>query len=425
MKTQSDFIDFAKIYLKAGDGGDGCMSFRREKHNPKGGPDGGNGGKGGDIYLVAKKDINTLTDIAFNPHIKAQSGENGKGSNLYGKKGKDTIIYVPCGTIIKENGKVVADLKNDGDIFLAAKGGQGGRGNLAFKTHNNPTPKFSEKGEKGEEKILTLELALLADVGLIGFPNAGKSTLLSRITLARPKIADYPFTTLSPNLGVVKHKDFSFLMADIPGLIENAHSGKGLGDKFLKHILRTRLLIHLIDPMGFNNIQPLKGIKIIENELKKFSPLMCEKEIIIAVNKADLPNSEKVFKQIKNTYRKRKCFFISSITGEGISKLLDYIIKILPSLPAPEIYSPQEYQDNEIKIDKGFSIEIDKNGNYIIKGKEIERLVQMTNFNQQEGINRLMNILKKIGINKTLIKMGIQEGDTVKISEFEFEWINQ
>ena len=423
MKTQNDFIDFAKIYLKAGDGGDGCMSFRREKYIPKGGPDGGNGGKGGDIYLVAKKDINTLTDISFNPHIKAESGENGKGSNLYGKKGEDTMVYVPCGTIIKENGKIVADLKKDGEKFLAARGGKGGRGNLAFKTHNNTAPKFSEKGEKGEEKVLTLELALLADIGLIGFPNAGKSTFLSRTTLAKPKIADYPFTTLSPNLGVVKHKNASFLMADIPGLIENAHLGKGLGDKFLKHILRTRLLIHLIDPMGFNNIPPLKGIKIIENELKKFSPLMCEKEIVIVVNKADLPNSEKAFKQIKNIYKKRKCFFISSITGAGISKLFDYIIKILPTLKSPVLYTQEQYKDNEIKIEKGFYIEIEKDGSYIVKGKEIERLVQMTNFNQQEGINRLMNILKKIGINKTLIKMGIQEGDTVKISELEFEWI--
>jgi GTP-binding protein len=422
MKEKIEFVDFAKIYVKAGDGGNGCVSFRREKYIPFGGPDGGNGGKGGDIYIIAKSDINTLTHIANHPHVRAKSGEHGKGSNLYGRKGEDEIIYVPCGTIIKEGNLILADLKKPGDSFLAAKGGKGGRGNLAFKTHKNTAPKFCEMGQKGEEKILTLELSLLADVGLAGFPNAGKSTLLSKTTLARPKIADYPFTTLSPNLGVVKHKMNTFLMADIPGLIENAHEGKGLGHLFLKHIMRTKIIIHLIDPMGFSQIDPIKGISIIENELKRFSKIFDTKEIILAVNKADLPEAEKIYKKIKNKYKKRKVFLISSITGNGIDKLFDYIIERLPKIPNQDIYEKNEIKDDNILIKKGFFIEKISENTFKITGKEVEDLAYMTNFEHEEGVKRMINIFKKIGLIKALKNYGIKEGDLVKIVNKEFEW---
>ena len=415
------FFDRAKVYVKAGDGGNGCMSFRREKYIPFGGPDGGNGGKGGDVYFKAKTGINTLSELACHPHLKAKSGEHGQGSNLYGRKGEDSIYYVPCGTIIRENGKVVADLKKDGDTFLAAKGGRGGRGNLAFKTQFNTAPKFCENGEKGEEKVYYLELSLLADVGLCGFPNAGKSTLLSACTMARPKIADYPFTTLTPNLGVVSHKGYTFLMADIPGIIEDAHKGKGLGHNFLKHILRTKIIIHLIDPYGFSQTDPVKGVAVIENELKRFSKVFENKEIILAVNKADLPEAENIFKKIKKKYAKRKIFLISAAANKGLDKLFDYIIKVLPSVPEPQIADTEQIGKEE-KKKTGFFIEKKAENIYEVTGEEPAKLAQMTNFSHEEGVRRLINIYKKIGLIKALKKYGINQGDMVRVSDKEFEW---
>ncbi len=416
------FFDRAKVYVKAGDGGNGCMSFRREKYIPFGGPDGGNGGKGGDVYLKAKTGINTLSDLACHPHLKAKNGEHGQGSNLYGKKGEDSIYYVPCGTIVRENGNIVADLKKDGDTFLAARGGRGGRGNLAFKTQFNTAPKFCENGEKGEEKVYHLELSLLADVGLCGFPNAGKSTLLSASTMARPKIADYPFTTLTPNLGMVYHKGQSFLMADIPGIIEDAHKGKGLGHHFLKHILRTKIIVHLIDPYGFGSTDPVKGVAIIENELKRFSKIFESKEIILAVNKSDLTHAESVFIKIKKKYPRRKVFLISAAANKGLDKLFDYIIKTLPNVPEPEIAgnSPETGKNEERK--SGFFIEKKGDNLYEITGEEPAKLAQMTNFSHEEGVQRLINIYKKIGLIKALKKYGIQQGDIVKVSDKEFVW---
>jgi len=417
-----EFIDFAKVYVKAGDGGNGCMSMRREKYIPFGGPDGGNGGKGGDIFFTAKSDINTLTDVALHPHIKAERGEHGKGSSLYGHKGGDTFIYIPCGTIIKENGKVVCDLQKPGDVFLAAKGGRGGRGNQAFKSHYNTAPKFCENGEQGEEKTLTLELTLLADVGLVGFPNAGKSTFLARTTLARPKIADYPFTTLSPNLGVVQHKMQTFLMADIPGLTEDAHKGKGLGDIFLKHILRTKLILHLVDPYGFGGGEPVEGVKIIEKELKSFSPLMAKKETFLVVNKSDSGIAEEIYLKVKKKFPRKKVFLISSVSGEGVKKLLDAVIQTLPGLQAPVLYEKEDSAGLEIKLEKGFVIEKENENLYLVKGRELETLAEMTNFAQEEGLQRMMNILKKIGVMKALKKMGIKEEDTVRLAGYEFDW---
>lgn len=416
------FFDKVKVYVKAGDGGNGCMSFRREKYVPFGGPDGGNGGKGGDVYFKAKTGINTLSDLAYHPHLKAKNGEHGQGSNLYGKKGEDSVYYVPCGTIVKENGNVVADLKKDGDIFLAAKGGRGGRGNLAFKTQFNTAPKFCENGEKGEEKVYQLELSIIADVGLCGFPNAGKSTLLSASTMARPKIADYPFTTLTPNLGMVYHKGQSFLMADIPGIIEDAHKGKGLGHNFLKHILRTKIIIHLIDPYGFASTDPVSGVKVIENELKRFSRIFDSKEIILVINKSDLTNAQSVFLKIKQKYPKRKVFLISAVTKKGIDKLFDYIIKTLPNTFEPEITEISQEVDKMHNEKSGFFIEKKGYNLYEVTGEEPVKLAQMTNFSHQEGVQRTINIYKKIGLIKALKKYGIKQGDIVRVSDKEFIW---
>ena len=302
-KKHFEFIDFARVFLKAGNGGNGCLSFRREKYIPYGGPDGGNGGRGGNIYIKASSDVNTLFHIARNPHIKAENGKNGKGKNLSGKSGRNICIYVPCGTVVKESERVVCDLKNDGDEYLAAQGGRGGRGNTAFKTPKNTAPRMSEKGEPGEEKTLNLELSLLADVGLVGFPNAGKSTLLSRISQAHPRIADYPFTTLNPNLGTVFHKRKNFVIADIPGLIEGASRGKGLGDIFLRHIMRTKLLLHLIDPLGFGKTTAEESVEIINKELEEFHPLLPKREKFLIVNKSDLPNAKKIYLKIKKKPR--------------------------------------------------------------------------------------------------------------------------
>lgn len=431
-RTHLEFIDFAKVYLKAGRGGDGCVSFRREKYVPFGGPDGGNGGKGGDIYFQASSNINTLTEIAYHPHIRAENGEHGKGKNLYGKQGKDTTVYVPCGTLLKKDNEIIFDLKNDGDKILVARGGRGGRGNASFKTRFNTAPRISEKGEPGEELTLTLELSILADVGLVGFPNAGKSTLLSKISSARPKIADYPFTTLNPNLGMVRYKDKEFVVADIPGLIEGAHEGKGLGDLFLKHIMRTKLLLHIVDPHGFEDIEPVSSVKIIEQELKKFNPELLKKSRIIVLNKSDLPCAEKVFDKIKKKFPKLEVFLISALTGSGINKLFDRVILKLQKITQPEVYKIQKLSQPrgltnwdgglEDVPARGFRIERKRNGIIEVYDKNLKRIISMTNFSQPESIERLKKIFKKIGLDKALKKLNVREGETIRIEGTEFEW---
>lgn len=415
-----DFIDEVKIYIKAGNGGNGCVSFRREKYVPFGGPDGGNGGKGGDVYIEANQSFNNLIHLALKPHIRARNGEHGKGSNKYGKKAPDTVIYVPVGTVLKDiNGNVLYDLIKPGEKFLIAKGGSGGRGNTMFKTSTNRAPDFAEKGEIGEERTIILTLKLIADVGLIGFPNAGKSTFLSRITKATPKIADYPFTTLNPNIGVCFHKDKSFIVADIPGLIEGASHGKGLGHDFLKHISRTKILVHLIDPNGFYDIEPVKSIKIIENELKKYSKELVLKEKILAVSKADISGSNEIYKKIKSKYKKSKVFLFSSVSGWGIDKLLDYIVYRIENIKVDEVKIKKD--SNFIKVEKGFEI-VKKNDIYYVYGKSVEKFVSTTDLNNESATKRLFNILKKIGLVKELLKKGIKEGDTVVIAKYEFVW---
>lgn len=320
------FIDEAKIYVKAGDGGKGCVSFRREKYVPKGGPDGGDGGKGGDVIIRASQSRRTLLHLKFNQHHIAKRGSHGEGSNKTGKNGKDIEIIVPVGTIIKdiETGSVFADLNTDGQTYVVAKGGIGGRGNAHFATSTNRAPRYAQDGMEGEERWINLELKLLADVGIIGFPNVGKSTLISRISAAKPKIADYPFTTLTPNLGVVKYGDFeSFVIADIPGLIEGAHRGMGLGTKFLRHIERTSILLHIIDISRNSYTSAWHDFEAINDELAQFDSALAEKEQIVAINKIDLPVTRERIENDTEAFRKKniKVFPISAVTGEGINEL--------------------------------------------------------------------------------------------------------
>ncbi len=415
------FLDRVKIYITAGKGGDGCLSFRREKFIEFGGPNGGCGGKGGDIVLQADPNLTTLLELAYNPHIEAQNGEKGGTYNKTGRAGEDRIVRVPCGTIVRKDGEILVDLTKPHQQFVAAKGGMGGRGNQSFKTRNNTAPHIAENGQPGEEATLILELKVLADLGLVGFPNAGKSTFLSRISAARPRIADYPFTTLNPNLGVTLHKGISFATADIPGIIEGASEGKGLGHQFLKHIERTRVLLHIVDPDGFDGMSAEESIKVIEKELKAFDKKLAQKPRLIAVNKLDLPSAKKAFETIKKKFKKHKIFLMSAATGEGVQDVLDEVVKILASTPV-EISAPEEKKATVHKVAPIFTIERDDDGIIYIKGKKIEEFIAMTNFAQPEAVTRLRGIFKKIGLEKALNKQGVQDGDTLIVGGREFEW---
>ncbi len=422
---ETSFIDTAHIFLKAGKGGNGSSSFRREKYIPYGGPDGGHGGRGGSIWFVASSNITTLREIAFHPHITAGDGSPGGGNRRDGADGEDKTLYVPLGTVIKRDGAALADLKEDGQRFLAAKGGRGGRGNTAFKTRFNTAPKISENGEPGDEYEAWLELSVLADVGLVGFPNAGKSTFLSAVSAARPKIADYPFTTLNPNIGMVVHKGKSFAAADIPGLIEGAHEGKGLGDLFLKHVLRTKLLVHLVDPAGFGGLKPEKAVRVIEKELKQFHPLLARKTALLAVNKSDLPGAAEVQALLQKKFKGREVFLISAATGKGLVKLLDKIIKLLPSIKEKDLYQASEGAAVFRRPEEGFRVAKDHTGAFVVSGAKIEKLIAMTNFSQPDSWDRLRRILRAIGLDKALKKAGAEAGNAVRIADREFEWSDE
>lgn len=424
-RTKSSFIDTAHVFLKAGRGGNGASSFRREKFIPYGGPDGGHGGKGGDIWFIASSNITTLREIAFHPHITAGDASPGGGNRRDGANGSDKTLYVPLGTVVKRDGAILADLKEDGQRFMVAKGGRGGRGNTSFKTRFNTAPKISENGEPGEEFEAWLELSVLADVGLVGFPNAGKSTLLAAVSAARPKIAGYPFTTLNPNIGMVFHKRNSFAVADIPGLIEGAHEGRGLGDLFLKHVLRTKLLVHLVDPEGFGELKPEKAVRVIEKELKEYHPLMAKKTCLIAVNKSDLPGADKVEAALRKKFKKREIFLISAATSKGVSRLLDRIIKLLPSIKEDDIYRASTGAAAFRKADTGFRVAKDHTGAFVVKGASIEKLIAMTNFSQADSWDRLRKIFRTIGLDKALKKAGAEMGDAVRIADREFEWSDE
>ena len=412
------FIDKAKIFVTAGRGGDGCISFRREKFVPYGGPDGGNGGKGGDIYIETDNKKITLLDLSYRPKFFAENGVKGEGSNKYGKYGKDLIIKVPLGTLVYKNKELFADLKEEGQRVLVAKGGRGGRGNSAFKTQRHTVPRIAEKGEPGETAEIDLELRLIADVGLVGFPNAGKSTFLSVVSAARPKIADYPFTTLEPNLGVVNLEDNQFVIADIPGIIEGASDGKGLGLEFLRHIKRTKVLLYMIDVSGFDGSNPYDTYKILQKELKKYSKYMSKKHMVIVLNKIDVPTAQENIKQFRKKVKNKKIYTISNMTREGIDKLL-YDVYRLIQIPIKE----EEIESIPVKkyiYEPDFVIEKADNNIFVITGKKVEKLAQMTNFKEDEALARFQNILKKMGVEIALEEKGCKVGDTVRILDFEF-----
>ncbi|MFN0117540.1 MAG: GTPase ObgE [Elusimicrobiota bacterium] len=413
------FIDSAKIRVKAGNGGDGSCAFRREKFIPKGGPNGGDGGRGGDILIQADSHLRTLLDFIRKPKYEAQNGESGSSYHKFGLTGANLILKVPCGTSIYQQGSLLADLVKNGQELLVAKGGRGGRGNVHFKNSVRQTPRIAEKGEPGEDFELELHLKTIADVGLIGLPNAGKSTLLSRLTRANPKIANYPFTTLHPNLGVGVYHHREIIFADIPGLIEGSHAGKGLGHDFLKHIERTRILVHVIDPLGFSNKPAKESIGIINNELKSYSKILAKKPQLIVVNKQDLAEGEKVFKEIKKAHKKSKVLAVSGVTGLGIEQLLSETAKLIDEYPEPDFEIVQK--PVHIKLEADFWVEKQKKV-WFVKGKKVERIVQMTNFDLPEAVMRTQNILKKIGVERQLLAAGALNGDPVTIAGYHFNF---
>ncbi len=416
------FIDKVRCFVAAGDGGDGCLSFKHEKYMEWGGPNGGDGGRGGDVFFTAASRLTTLMDLHFRPHVTAGQGGNGKGSHKHGHRGEDVTIEVPVGTLIYRDRILVADLHKDGQSWRAGEGGRGGRGNWSFKTRLNNAPRLAEKGGPGEKTTLDMELKLLADVGLVGYPNAGKSSFVARVSSARPKIANYPFTTLSPNLGVAYHKHVSFVVADIPGIIEGAAEGKGLGVKFLKHVERCRLLLHLIDPAGYMGEDPEAGIKTIEKEMKRYNPKLSTKPKLLVLNKMDLAESEPVLKKLKKKHR--GILAISVATGDGVEVILDKIIAELAKHKGPLHFVEKTVDDSIHKVEQGFVVENMGGGHFLLRGKFVERASAMLDISLPEAINRYQHTLKRIGVDRALKKAGVKAGDRVRCGEYEFEWSN-
>lgn len=416
------FVDELNIKLMAGPGGDGCTSFRREKFVPMGGPDGGNGGRGASIIFKVDKNLKTLVDLSYRKIIKAPKGENGKGANKYGKNAEDIIIMVPEGTTVinTKTNEVMADLITDGEEFVAAKGGRGGKGNKSFATHDVPAPKFSEKGEPGEEVIVKLELKVLADVGLVGMPSVGKSTILSVISASKPKIAAYHFTTLNPNLGVVKLKNGeSFIMADLPGLIEGASEGIGLGTLFLKHAMRTRILAHVVDMGSSEGRDPIEDYKIIRNEICKYSEILKNKKEVVIASKMDLENSKENLEKFKKAYPEILVIPISCYEMTGIEEMLTKLNDILKDIPKEDLYPKESFKMYKYEDLKPYSIKRDGNI-WIVSGKEIETLLLMTKFNEDEGVLRFARKFKGMGIEDELESLGAKKGDEVQILDYMF-----
>lgn len=423
MRDDSIFFDQAKIFVQAGNGGNGVVSFRREKFVPRGGPDGGHGGKGGDVILVVNPRLNTLLGFKKRSHFKAERGAHGQGSNKQGKSADDLLIAVPPGTVVREaeTGNLLADLIKRTDRVTGASGGRGGRGNSAFASSTNQVPRWAEKGEPGQARWLTLELKLLADVGIIGLPNAGKSTLLAAVTAAKPKIADYAFTTLIPNLGVAIVDDRQIVLADIPGLIQGAHAGAGLGDKFLRHIERTRTLIHLLDGA---EPDPLAAFETINTELEQFNPRLAAEPQIVALNKMDLPEAQASWPRVQKAMAKRKiqAFAISAATGQGVQELLRAVAVHLAETP-PEIAAVEEELPviRPTRDENAFEVSREQNA-FRVRGKKVERVIAMTNFDQEEAILRLHRVFKAMGVTDALERAGVRPGDMVRIGEVELEW---
>ena len=420
------FVDEVIIKLIAGKGGDGCTSFRREKYVPLGGPNGGNGGKGADIIFQVEKGLRTLVDLKYKKMIKGEKGVNGKGSDMHGAKAPDVIVKVPEGTTVidQETGLIICDLVNDGDSFVVCHGGRGGRGNKAFATQQEPAPKMSEYGEPGEERIVKCELKVLADVGLVGMPSVGKSTILSLISAASPKIAAYHFTTLSPNLGVVKLKnENSFVMADLPGLIEGASQGAGLGEKFLKHAMRTKILAHVIDMGAFEGRNPIDDYKTIRQEIENYDAKLARKVEVIIANKMDLPDAKKNLEEFKKVYPDKEIIEVSAANRLGIDDMVIRLSELLENETLEPIYEETALESHVVykfKNEKPYTITRDDEGFWIIKGAEIEKLLKMTKFQEDDSVKRFARKLRGMGVDDELERMGAKPGDDVQILDFVF-----
>ncbi|MBE0466006.1 MAG: GTPase ObgE [Candidatus Desulforudis sp.] len=423
------FKDYAKVYFKAGDGGNGCAAFRREKYVPYGGPSGGDGGRGGHVILRADEGLRTLVDFRHRRHYKAERGTHGQGNDRHGRKGEDLVIRVPVGTVVRRavDGHLLADLTVDGQEYRVARGGRGGRGNARFATPRRRVPGFAEKGEPGEELWLELELKLLADVGLVGFPNAGKSTIISRVSAARPKIADYPFTTLEPHLGVVRvDEGSSFVLADIPGLIKGAHEGVGLGHRFLRHVERTRVLLHVVDVSGREGRDPVEDFDVINRELAAYDPQLASRPMIVVANKIDLPgageNVERLAAALGNRY---ELFRTSALTGEGLERLIFRVHQVLETIPAAPLHqaAPRD-EAGEADEAREPRFTVAKDGDtFTVRGREVERRVAMTDLGNPEAVDHLQFWFNRVGIEEALQARGIRAGDTVRIGDFEFEYV--
>lgn len=420
------FVDEVVLKVKAGDGGDGCTAFRREKYIAYGGPYGGNGGHGADIIFKVDEGLHTLLDLRYQKLIKGGKGENGKGKNQHGKSKEPVVVKVPQGTVITDmdTGLILADLKGKDSSFVVAHGGRGGRGNTAFKTQTNTAPNFSENGEPGEEREIKVELKLLADVGLVGFPSVGKSTIISSVSKAKPKIADYPFTTIHPHLGVVRATNGdTFVMADLPGLIEGASKGDGLGDRFLKHIERTKVLLHVLD---MSHDDPLNDYKLINNELKVFNEKLMAKDMVVVANKMDVAGSEEKLNILKENIKDKKIFAISAFEKTGLQEVVDYLEEIVSKNREVDLYENEDYEDYvlyKFKEEEPFTIEKEDDC-FVIKGEEVEKLFKMTKFSTEEGMLRFAKKLRRMGIDEKLEEMGAQDGDMVRILDFYFEFKN-
>ena len=421
------FIDEVSLEVLAGDGGNGCMAFRREKYISMGGPYGGNGGRGSNIIFEADEGLNTLIDLRYRKQIKGDKGANGEGKGKHGRNAEDILIRIPCGTVITDldTNLILADLTKNKEQAIIAMGGRGGRGNIAFATRNNPAPNFAENGEPGEKRRIKVELKLLADVGLVGMPSVGKSTIISKISASKPKIAAYHFTTLVPNLGVVRvSKDKSFVVADMPGLIEGASLGEGLGDQFLKHIERTRVLAHVIDMGATEGRDPLRDFQIINQELQSFDPKMLEKPQIIIANKMDMESSFKNLEMFKKEVKDLPIFEVSAFQGEGLKEVIQALSDLLDHTIKKPLYEEEKFESHvlyQFKEEKPFTIVKEKDI-WVIRGEQVEKLLRMTRFTTEEAALRFASKLRKMGIDEELRLLGAQEGDTIRILDFEFDY---
>lgn len=420
------FVDEVEIKVEAGNGGDGCTAFRREKYIEMGGPYGGNGGHGGDIIFKVDEGLHTLLDLRYQKTLKGQKGENGRGKNQHGKGAEPLIVKVPQGTVVTDldTGLIIADLSKKDQQEIIAKGGRGGRGNTAFKTQTNTAPDYSEKGEEGERKTLKVEVKMLADVGLVGLPSVGKSTIISMISRSKPKIAAYHFTTLSPNLGVVRASDNrSYVVADLPGLIEGASLGEGLGDKFLRHIERTRVIAHVIDMSGSEMSDPYEDYLLINKELKDFNEKLLAKPQIIIANKMDLPGAKEnliAFKKKVTT----EIYEVSAATNQGLDKVINRLADLLDSIPTNPLYDESQIESHVLyKFKKEEPFTITKEDDvWVIEGKEVERIFKMTKFSSEEAVYRFSKKLRRMGIDDKLQELGAEEGDQVRILDFYFDY---